>query len=355
MLYEITEKIFALEQQGKKIIKLNIGEPDWRPPTNVMRTVYGALKEGKDKYASAAGQLALREKIAELHGCNTSNVVLSPGSKFAIYNLLSIGMKTGGNAIIFSPYWTAFELICKHIGAEPRIVNLKMENNFAMDFDKLQSAIDSKTKFIILNSPCNPTSHAWSEKEEQDIIELAREKGVTVLADDAYHDLCFDGRKERKFEDSIFITNTFSKTFGMTGWRIGYSVVPEQIAKKLISINQISINNVPVFLQLAALKALEQKEKLAKKARAKCKKRAKLAMKILGNKLQFSKPNAGFYIFPKLPQQLDTINFVNKLLDNGVAVVPGAAFGEYNQHIRISLSVQEEILKSALEKIANSV
>src|SRR3989338_2996452 len=242
MLYEITERIFTLEQQGRKITKLNIGEPDWRPPSSIIKSAYEALKEGKDKYASAAGQLALREKIAELHNCNASNIVLSPGSKFAIYNLLTLGMKAGDNAIIFSPHWTAFELICRQANAEPRIINLKMENNFAMDFDALQNAIDSNTKFIILNSPCNPTSHALSEKEEQEIIEIARRKGIIVLADDAYRDLCFDATKERKTEEGVYITNTFSKTFGMTGWRIGYAIVPENIAKRLISLHQITIN-----------------------------------------------------------------------------------------------------------------
>ncbi len=351
MLYETFEKIYALEKQGKEIIKLNVGEPDWRPPANVIQTVCDALKKGKDKYASSAGLLDLREKIAELHGCNAKNIVITTGSKWGIYALLSLHMHAGNNTIIFSPHWTAYELICKQLGANAKIINLDAKNNFSIDFEKLESAIDSNTKFIILNSPCNPTSKAWSESEEQEIIRIARKKGVTVLADDAYRDLCFDARKERKFEDTLFIANTFSKTFGMTGWRVGYVVVPEDIAKGLISLNNITTTNVPVFLQLAAIKALEQKTKVATKARETCRKRAELAANVLGKRINFPKPNAGFYIFPKLPAHVETMNFVNKLLDNGVAVVPGAAFGNYEKHIRISLAADEKKLRLALDKI----
>jgi aspartate aminotransferase len=354
MLYETFEKIYALEKQGKEIIKLNVGEPDWRPPANVIQTACDALKKGKDKYSSSAGLLELREKIAELHGCNTKNVVITTGSKWGIYALLSLHIRAGDNVIIFSPHWTAYDLICKQLGASTKIVNLKMENNFAIDSGKLESAINN-TKFIILNSPCNPTSKAWSESEEEEIINIARKKGIIVLADDAYRDLCFDARKERKFEDNLFIANTFSKTFGMTGWRVGYVVVTDEIAKRLTSFNNITTTNVPVFLQLAALKALEQKTKIALKARETCKKRVELAASVLGKKLTFSKPDAGFYIFPKLPNGTDTINFVNKLLDNGVAVVPGAAFGNYEQHIRISLAADEKKLKLALEKITELI
>lgn len=355
MLYEISEKIHALESQGKKLIKLNIGEPDWRPPTSVMQAAYGALKKGRDKYASAVGLPELRQEIANLHGCSSKNVIITPGSKWGIFASLTLGMRAGENAIILSPHWTAYDLMCKQLGGHSRIINLDMEQDFAIDFDALEKAIDHNTKFIVLNSPCNPTSHAFSESEEKEIIEIARRKGIVVLADDAYRDLCFDKRKERKFDDVLFIANTFSKTFGMTGWRVGYVVVPEEVAKKLVNLNNITITNVPVFLQVAALRALEQKEKIANKARRLCKKRAKVAESILRGYLEFSKPNAGFYLFPRLPSGVDTLRFVDRLLEKGVAVVPGAAFGNYTQHMRISLCREEEVLRPALEKLVQTL
>lgn len=351
MLYEFFEKIYALEKSGKEIVKLNVGEPDWHPPKNVIRAAYTAMKEHKDKYGSSAGELELREKIAAMHGCTAKNVVITPGSKIGIYALMKLALSNSDNAILFSPHWTAYELMCKSIGTHSKIVNLKSSEKWKMDFEKLESNIDQSTKMIILNSPCNPTSNAWSENEEKEIIEIAKRKGIAVLADDAYRNLCFDGRKERQFDGSTLIAGTFSKTFGMTGWRLGYVVAPEEIAKKVVSFNQITVTNVPVFIQLAGIKALEEKEKTANKARRMCKRRARIAEQMLKGKMGFVKPNAGFYMFPELPEGKDALQFVDKLLDKGVAVTPGAAFGDYRQHVRISLCREDDVLKNALEKI----
>lgn len=355
MLYEISERIYKLEKEGKSLIKLNIGEPDWSPPASIMQTVFQAIKNGKDSYGSAAGELELRKKIAEMHECDAKNVVITPGSKWGLYALLKTQMKNNDNAIIFSPHWTAYELICQEIGFTAKIINLKMERNFEINLDELQKTVDSNTKFIILNSPCNPTSIGLSEQKEKQILDFAAEKEINIIADDAYRDLCFDSRKERKFADNLIIANTFSKTFGMTGWRIGYIVAKEEIIKKIIALNQITITCVPLFLQLAAIKALEQKKKIAGDARKLCKKRAELAVKIIQDKMQFTKPNAGFYIFPKLPENLETNKFVLNLLEAGIAVVPGAAFGDYPKHIRISLSADNKKLTQALEKISDSI
>ncbi|MDO8553768.1 MAG: pyridoxal phosphate-dependent aminotransferase [Candidatus Micrarchaeota archaeon] len=355
MLYDIFEKIYKLEKEGKKIVKLSVGEPDWHAPKGVLTATYQAMKHGKDKYSSSAGEIELREKIAKLHSCDVKNIVVTPGSKIGIYAILKFYLKIGDNAIIFSPHWTAYELMCKSLGASAKILKLKQENEWKVDFDALDEIVDEKTKIIILNSPSNPTSHAWKENEEWEIIEFAKRKGLLVLADDAYRDLCFDERKERKFENNLVVANTFSKTFGMTGWRIGYMVAPEAIVKELIAFNQIAITNVPQFLQIGALKALENKDKVAKDARRLCMKRLELATSILKGHVEFSKPNAGFYIFPRLPNKIDTLQFVNEILDDGVAVIPGAAFGDYPQHIRISLCREETVLKSALGKIVELI
>ncbi|NYZ79027.1 pyridoxal phosphate-dependent aminotransferase [Candidatus Micrarchaeota archaeon] len=355
MLYELSEKIYKLENEGKRVIRLDIGEPDWRPPESAFRTLLDSLEDGRDRYASAAGELELREKIAELHGCDARNVVITPGSKWGIFMLLKLHLKSRDNAIIFSPHWPAYELICKSLKANPRILKLKSEDNWRINFASLEDAIDSKTKIIILNSPCNPTSHAWGEREERNIMELASERGIPLLVDDAYRDLCFRRRKERQLGDNLLIANTFSKTFGMTGWRIGYIAVPAEIAHKAVKLNQITINNVSVFLQMAASKAIEEKMKFAEKVRKICKRRAEIAAGILVRRMHFTHPNAGLYLFPKLPERIDTGRFLRRLLENGIAVAPGNAFGEYKQHIRISLCKREEILKKALDKIVEVV
>jgi aspartate aminotransferase len=354
MIYELSEKLYKMENEGKKVIRLDIGEPDWKPPFSARKALLDSLRDGRDRYASSAGEPALREKIAELHWCASSNVVVTPGSKWGIFTLLKLHLKPGDNAVIFSPHWLAYELICKSLGVNPRMVRLRSEDNWRVDFASLENAIDSKTRIIILNSPCNPTSHAWEEREERRVLELAGERGIPVLADDAYRDLCFRRRKERQLEDNLLIAGTFSKTFGMTGWRIGYLVMPSALAEKAVKFNQITITNVPVFLQNAASAALEQKERFAEKIRRICRKRAETAAGILAGRMRFTHPNAGFYLFPRLPEHIGADGFLRKLLENGIAVAPGDAFGE-KRHVRISLCKKEHVLKGALEKIAEVV
>lgn len=355
MLYETFEKIFALEAQGLKITKLNVGEPDWRPPASAIKAARNALAKGVDNYGSSYGEVSLREKLAQLHGCSAKNIAVTPGSKWCIYALLKLHLSPGDNAVIFSPYWSAYSLMCKSLGADARLVNLQMENGWKPDMESFNSAIDGKTKLIVLNSPCNPTSSAFSERDEAQITEIASERGITVLADDAYRDLLFAKRKERQFSDGVLGACTFSKTFGMTGWRIGYTVVPEEIAKKLVSLNQITFTNVPLFVQAGAQKALEGKEKFAAKVRKLCVQRASIAAKKLKNHFEFSEPEAGFYLFPKLPDGVNTQAFLDKMLDAGFAMVPGGAFGDYSQHFRVSLCREKEILSEACERMVETI
>ncbi len=355
MLYETFEKIYSLEAAGKKITKLNVGEPDWRPPIAAIKAAQNALSKGKDKYGSSYGELTLREKLAQLHGCSAKNIVITPGSKWGVYSLLRLHLSAGDNAVVFSPHWSAYSLMCQSFGTEARLVNLKMENGWKPDLCALASAIDSKTKMLVLNSPCNPTSAAFSEGDERKIIEIVRDRGVTVLSDDAYRGLLFEKRKDRLLEENLLIANTFSKTFGMTGWRIGYAVVPEEIAKKMVSLNQITFTNVPLFIQAGAEKALEDKEKFAAKVRKLCVQRAGIATKKLRGHFEFSKPEAGFYLFPKLPDEIDTMKFLDRMLDSGFAMVPGGAFGDFGQHFRVSLCREKETISIACDTMVETL
>ncbi len=355
MLYETFEKVYALEAQGKKIVKLNVGEPDWRPPVAAIKAAQNAIAKGKDKYGSSYGELPLREELAALHSCSPKNIVITPGSKWGVYALLKLHLQPGDNAVIFSPHWSAYSLMCSSLGAQAKLVNLKMENGWRPDLDAFNSAIDHKTKVIVLNSPCNPTSSAFSQKDEEKIIEIAREKGIVVLADDAYRGLLFEKRAERSLSEGVLGMCTFSKTFGMTGWRIGYSVVPEDVAKKLVSLNQITFTNVPLFVQAGALKALEGKEKFASKVRRLCVQRAVIATKKLKGHFEFTEPQAGFYLFPKLPDGVNTQAFLDKMLDSGFAMVPGGAFGDYSSHFRVSLCREKEIISKACENMVEQL
>lgn len=351
MLYQLSEKIFALEAQGKKITKLNLGEPDWRPSEKVAEAARSALALGKDRYASAQGELALMEKIAEIHGCKPENVVVTLGSKWAIYATIALTLKQGENAVTFSPNWPAYASMYRQAGGTLKTVELKQENNFTLDLEQLEKTIDEKTRLIILNNPSNPTSRAFSDKEEQAVLDIANKNRLRVLFDDAYRDLLFKPRKERPIGE-YFTACSFSKTFGMTGWRAGYLIAGKDFVKKMVAFNQITLTNVPQFVQAGALEALEEKDTIARQARKTCEERAELAQRILGRKFNVPMPDAGFYVFPKINS--DAIEFAKLLLKKGIAITPGQAFGNYPENIRISLTANLEELKMALEKIVEA-
>lgn len=356
-LYDYYEKIYALEAQGKKIIRLTAADPDWRPSSVALDALVNSIKAGKDKYASALGIPVLRKKIAAMHGCSEENVIVFPGSKMAVFATLFVKCKSGDNVVTFAPYWGAYSLMCKKLGLEFKQVDLTAKSNFEINWSEVEKAIDFKTKVFILNSPCNPTGIAFREEDEYKLIQLCKSKGVLVLCDDAYRDLSFDERKDRKLEEGIVIAQTWSKTFGMTGWRLGYVVSDEATVREFAFFNQLTISNVPVFLQEAALAALEEKEEVSKIARGVCKERLVIASEVLKGVLEFAVPNSSFYVYGKLPGKMNGTDFAYKLLEEGVAIVPGEEFGgeKFKNYVRISLCFGKEPLRNALEVVARLV
>jgi aspartate aminotransferase len=356
MLYEISEKAMKLESQGKKIIKFNIGDPDQSTPREIIDAAYEAMKKGETKYSFAAGEPKLRETLANIYGVSADNVVVTPGSKWAVFSLMYLLFKNGGNVVIPSPYWTSYELVAKNLGAEVRFLRTELEANWKIDVKKLEELIDQKTRLLMLNNPNNPTSKVIDQKTFQEIIQIADEKKITVLSDEVYSDISFvKTRSILDFSDEHILVNSFSKTFAMTGWRIGYAVVTKELADKLAKLHQITLTNVPVFIQEAALKALELRHEIANKIREDYKRRADLAFKILSRtNLKFTKPDAPFYFFPKY-DKLDSERFALSLLDKGVAVTPGTAFGQYRDHFRIALTIPDEEIEPGLKKICEAL
>ncbi len=357
MLYEINEKALKLECEGKKIIRLNLGDPDMATPPEIVEAAYASMKAGKTKYSSSYGELKLRQKIAELHCVKEENVVITPGSKWGIFATMYLMMKNGGNVIIPTPYWTAYDLIAKSLGAKVKLLKTEMENEWKVDLNKLEDLIDEETKMIILNTPNNPTSKVMDTKTFDGIVELANQKGVTILSDEVYAAISFVKTKsilDYGRESKHILSNGFSKTFTMTGWRIGYLVADKTFIDNVTKLNQITINNVPVFIQDAALKGLELHKQIASAIKAKYQKRADLATtKLSAAGFKFTKPDAPFYVFPKL-DGLDSEKYTLNLLDQGVAVAPGTSFGDYREHFRISLTAPDDQIEAGLDKICEA-
>ncbi len=357
MLYEINEKALKLESEGKKIIRLNLGDPDMATPPEIVEAAYASMKAGKTKYSSSYGELRLRQKIAEVHGVKAENVVITPGSKWAIFSTMFLMLKNGGNVIIPTPYWTAYDLIAKSFGAKTKLLRTEMETGWKVDLGQLESLIDSETKMIILNNPNNPTSKVMDAETLDGIVEIANRKGVTILSDEVYGAIAFNKTKsilDYGTDSRHILSNGFSKTFTMTGWRIGYVVANKMLIDNITKLNQITFNNVPVFIQDAAFKGLELHAKIASNIKAKYKARADLASaKLSAAGFKFTQPDAPFYVFPKR-DGLDGVKFTLDLLDRGVAVAPGSSFGDYPEHFRISLTAPDDQIKEGLDKICEA-
>jgi aspartate aminotransferase len=357
MLYEINEKALKLESKGKKIIKLNLGDPDLATPTEIIEAAYDSMKRGKTKYSSSYGELPLREKLAKIHGVSADNIVITPGSKWGVFSTMFLLLKGGGNVIIPTPYWTAYDLIAKTLGVETRLLKTELKDQWRVNVNQLETLIDNKTRMIILNNPNNPTSKVIDSDVLDDIVHLANEKGITILSDEVYGTIAFTKTKSilEYGGTNHVVTTGFSKTFTMTGWRIGYIVASRELVDKITKLNQITINNVPVFIQEAALKGLELQKQLASKIKSEYEERAKMASKKLkAAGLEFTEPEAPFYVFPK-KQGIDSEQFTLELLDKGVAVAPGTAFGDYREHFRISLTAPREQIEVGLDKICEAL
>lgn len=356
MLYEISEKAIQLENQGKRIIKFNLGDPDLPTPPKIIEAAYEAMKQGKTKYSSAAGEKKLREEVANIHNVSADNVVMTTGSKWAVFSLMLLLLKRGENVVVPSPHWTSYELAAKRLGAEIRVLKRDLDSSWKVDVSKLEKLVDKETRLVILNSPNNPTSKVIDEETFGEIVNVAKERGATIMSDEIYSDISFVETKSiLDFGTDNILINGFSKTFAMTGWRIGYAVVEKELAQKMIKLNQITTTCVPGFIQYAALKGLEFRKRIAAEIRGQFRKRADLAVSILTKaKMKFSRPDAPFYLFPKV-DGLDSERFALNLLDQGVAVAPGTAFGDYREYFRIALTVPEEDIKEGLGKLVEAL
>lgn len=352
MLYEIHEKVIQLRKAGKRIINFNVGDPDQITDARIIEAAFKSMKEGKTRYGSARGEIELRKKLADAYGVKPDNVIISPGSKWSIFSVLYF-LGRGGNIILPTPHWTAYEMMAKELGIGVTFLRRELKQEWKIDTEKLKELIDDKTKLIILSNPDNPTSKAVSSDVLEEIVEIAEEKNVRILSDETYADVSFTKTKsilDFGIGNHIMISS-FSKTFAMTGWRIGFTILDEELAHKLTKFNHMTITSLPVFVQEAAITALEHKDSIAKEIKEIYRKRAEMAEKILSKtKLRFAKPDAPFYLFPYCAK--DSEKLALDLLEKGVAVAPGTAFGDYREYFRLALTMPDEEIKEGLEILA---
>jgi len=346
--YEFVEQALARQAAGENIAKLYIGEPDMKTPQVIVDAGMGSMGKTNAAYVSAQGLPALRKMIAQKHGASPEQVVVTPGSKFAIFGAVNL-LAQERKVCILSPHWPGFDAICAANNVQAVHVRSTLESNWAWDAADLDAAIDADTKLVVICNPNNPTSTVLSGNKVNELAGVASEHGVQVLVDTAYQGLSFskmDG--QIRPSENVIVAGSFSKGFAMTGWRAGYLESSPEFAQRMVSLAQSTFSCVPQFVQDAAICAMHNpqiEDVMAKEYEE----RAKIACDVLSKKFEFAKPQAGIYIFVT-KAGLDGDRACMELLKSGIGVAPGSAFG-FPGFLRISLTLPQDELACALEKI----
>ncbi len=372
----ISAKAKAMKEAGENVISFSVGEPDFATPRHIVAAAEEALERGYTKYTPAAGLPALRRAVCEkflrdnLLEYEPSQIVVSNGAKHAIFNACFALVEEGDEVIIPAPYWLTYPEIVKACGGVPVFIEAKKERGFKISPEQLRAAITPKTKLFIFNSPCNPTGAVYNEAEVRALAEVCEEVDIFVLSDEIYEKLvygdvkpfsfaaCSEGAKRR-----TVTVNGVSKTYAMTGWRIGYLAAPKEIAAAIDSFQSHATSNPNTMSQYAAIEALSSPEsEVADMVRVFAGRRRAMLDRISRMKDVYCVvPDGAFYVmlvvsgvFGKKCKER-TIDgcaaFADALLETQkVAVIPGSAFGA-DDCVRLSYSLSEEDLNEGLDRI----
>ncbi|RUM60135.1 MAG: aspartate aminotransferase [Persephonella sp.] len=371
----ITAKAKELKAKGIDILSFGAGEPDFDTPDFVKEGAIQALKEGKTKYTPSAGIPELREALAERVkeknniDCKPSEVIITPGAKMGLYEIFTVILNEGDEVIVPAPYWVSYTEQIKLCDGIPKILDLDEENGFVLTADKLKEAITPKAKALILNTPSNPTGAVIPREELEKIAEVCLKNNILIISDECYEEFCYDKEHfsiasiSEEVKNITFTVNAFSKSYSMTGWRLGWVIANEEYIKKLTIVQSQTVSNPTSFAQYGALKALEDKGKFPQMMKEEFKKRRNFVYDrfISIDGVKSTKPEGAFYIFPNLSNFIDgeriknDIDLTTYLLEEGkVAVVPGSAFGKEG-YIRLSYATSMENLKEGMKRIEEAL
>lgn len=375
----VSQKSRELKAAGKDVIGLGAGEPDFDTPDNIKEAAIKAIKDGDTKYTAVDGTPALKKAIKDKFKRENNldyeleEITVGAGGKHVIYNAMMATLNEGDEVIIPAPYWVSYPDMVLLAGGTPIILKCDEKQDFKLRPQELEKAITSKTKWIILNSPSNPTGVCFSENDIREIANvLIKHKHVYILSDDIYEHVIYEGFKFftiaqiDQLKDRVLTMNGVSKTYSMTGWRIGYAAGPKEIVKAIAKIQSQSTTNPSSISQAAAVEALNGNQDFIKERNKSFQERRDFVVKELNaiDGIECLNPEGAFYVFPSCKNLIgkkdsngihlkNDTDFVQSLLEHtGVAVVQGSAFG-LEGFFRISYATSMENLKMALKKISN--
>jgi aspartate aminotransferase len=376
----ITAKAKAMKAEGEPVISFGVGEPDFNTPDYIIDAAKSAMDKGYTKYTPSSGLLPLRkaicEKLKKDNGLDyePSQIIVSNGAKHSLFNACFATVEAGDEVIIPAPYWLTYPELVRVCGGVPVYVQTKKENGFKMTAKELKAAITPKTKMLIFNSPCNPTGAVYTKKEVEAIAAVCEEAGIYVIADEIYEKLVYGEEKpysianySEKMKDLTITVNGVSKTYAMTGWRIGYLAAPKDVAKAIDSFQSHATSNPNSIAQYATLAALNASaESVDKMVAVFADRREKMMARLDKMKgVSYVKPDGAFYLMlvtgglygKKSGDKVigNSVDFAAELLEKEkVAVVPGISFGA-DDCVRLSYSLSLEDILEGLDRIESFV
>jgi len=370
--FEVLAKAKALEKQGKDIVHLEIGEPDFDTPRNIKDAAIRALNAGYTHYTPSAGMPELRQAIADYISktrkldVKPEEVVVTPGAKPIMFFSILALVNPGDEVLYPNPGFPIYESMINFVGAKPVPIPLEEKNDFSLDPEYVKKMITKKTKMIILNSPENPTGGVATREQLKAVADsLANRNDVFVLSDEIYSRIIYEGKPESitqfsGMKDKTIILDGFSKTYAMTGWRLGYGVMKKDLAEKIAQLMTNSNSCTNAATQLAGVEALTGPQKEPEKMDEEFRRRREVIVPGLNNieGITCKKPHGAFYVFPNITgTDMKSKELSDHLLYNaGVAVLPGTSFGKYGEgYLRLSFANSVENIKKALERIAKAV
>jgi aspartate aminotransferase len=370
--FEVLAKAKALERQGKNIVHLEIGEPDFDTPKHIKDAAVKALYAGYTHYVPAAGIQELREAIAEDMAksrkieVSPEEVVVAPGAKPIIFLAILACVNPGEEVLYPNPGFPIYESVINFVGAKPVPLPLEEEKDFGLDHEYVKERITKKTKMIIINSPENPTGGVLTREDLKLIADcVAKRDDVLVFSDEVYSRIIYEGEHESiasfpGMKEKTIILDGFSKTYAMTGWRLGYGVMRKDLAQKITQLMINSNSCTCAFAQIAGVEALKGPQDSVKEMVAEFKKRREIIVSGLNSikGITCKKPCGAFYVFPNITGTgMKSQELSDYLLNKaGVAVLPGTAFGAYGEgYLRLSFANSVENIKKALNRISEAI
>jgi aspartate aminotransferase len=362
----IDSKAKAMKSEGIDICGFGAGEPDFDTPAHIKAACIAALEGGFTKYTPSSGLPELRQAISEKFAADNgleyrpSQIIVSNGAKHSCYNAILATCEPGDEVIIPAPYWVSYPDMVRLAGAEPVIVPTTERNGWKMTAEDFENAMTPRTKMVIMNSPGNPSGSVYSREELEAIVEVAAEEDIYILSDEIYEKLVYDDAKQvsiaalsKQAYDLTITINGFSKSYAMTGWRLGYMGAPEAIAKAVDSIQSHSTSNPCSFAQKGAIAALRGDQQPLSDMREEFDMRRNYMYDRISKIANITavKPQGAFYVLVNISQLgLSSQNFSDRLLSKAnVAVVPGVAFGD-DRTIRLSYATSIDVIKKGLDR-----